>query len=181
MNPKLQIVARAIEKGTSQKLRRAGADKTISVNELGGTRMAYLMLRPHVVSFLDAITRFDDEVLDLGEVTVQAGSALADSTPQGRTATREDRSHHHRYAQGPGKTSVQPRTERGSESRALQCTCPRKGRSDPQTDTDGGEYPVGQRSVCRRRTQEGYVTQSFASLIPIVQDTHPATRTYSPS
>jgi len=45
-----------------------------------GTRMAYLMLRPHVVSFLDAITRFDDEVLDLGEVTVQAGSALADST-----------------------------------------------------------------------------------------------------
>lgn len=80
MNPKLQIVARAIEKGTSQKLRRAGADKTISVNELGGTRMAYLMLRPHVVSFLDAITRFDDEVLDLGEVTVQAGSALADST-----------------------------------------------------------------------------------------------------
>ena len=80
MNPKLQIVARAIEKGTSRKLKRAGADKTISVNELGGTRMAYLMLRPHVVSFLDAITRFDDEVLDLGEVTVQAGSALAEST-----------------------------------------------------------------------------------------------------
>ena len=80
MNPNLQIVARAIEKGTAGKLKRAGADKTISVNELGGMRMAYLMLRPHVVSFLDAITRFDDEVLDLGEVTVQAGSALADST-----------------------------------------------------------------------------------------------------
>ncbi|MBN2859309.1 MAG: TrkA C-terminal domain-containing protein [Sphaerochaetaceae bacterium] len=42
--------------------------------------MAHLMLRPHIVSFLDAITRFDDEVLDLGEVTVEAGSALADST-----------------------------------------------------------------------------------------------------
>ncbi len=79
MNPKLQIVSRAIEKGAAEKLKRAGADKTISPNELGGARMAYLMLRPDVVSFLDIVTRFDDEVLDLGEVVVEPASQLADS------------------------------------------------------------------------------------------------------
>ncbi len=79
MNPKLHIVSRAIEKGAAEKLKRAGADKTISPNELGGARMAYMMLRPHVVSFLDIVTRFDDEVLDLGEVTVEAGSQLAET------------------------------------------------------------------------------------------------------
>lgn len=78
MNPKLQIVARAIEKGSSEKLRRAGADKTISPNELGGARMAYMMLKPHVVSFLDIVTRFDDEVLDLGEVILDEQAEITD-------------------------------------------------------------------------------------------------------
>ncbi len=79
MNAKLSIVSRAIEKGASDKLKRAGADKTISPNEIGGARMAYMMLRPDVVSFLDIVTRFDDEVLDLGEVVVESGSLLADT------------------------------------------------------------------------------------------------------
>ncbi|MDY0288664.1 MAG: potassium channel protein [Sphaerochaeta sp.] len=78
LNPKLYIVSRSIEKGSAQKLKRAGADKTISPNEIGGIRMAYLMLKPHVVSFLDIVTRFDDELLELGEVTVEVGSEIAD-------------------------------------------------------------------------------------------------------
>ncbi len=78
LNPKLYIVARSIEKGSAQKLKRAGADKTISPNEIGGIRMAYLMLKPHVVSFLDIVTRFDDELLELGEVTVQSDSEISD-------------------------------------------------------------------------------------------------------
>ncbi|MBI9094129.1 MAG: NAD-binding protein [Sphaerochaeta sp.] len=61
LNPKLYIVARSIEKGSAEKLKRAGADKTISPNEIGGIRMAYLMLKPHVMSFLDIVNRFDDE------------------------------------------------------------------------------------------------------------------------
>ena len=71
LNSELYIVARSIEKGSAKKLKRAGADKTISPNEIGGIRMAYLMLKPHVVSFLDIVTRFDDELLELGEVTVE--------------------------------------------------------------------------------------------------------------
>ncbi|HKL59213.1 MAG TPA: NAD-binding protein [Sphaerochaeta sp.] len=77
LNPNLYIVAQSIEKGSAQKLKRAGADKTLSPNEIGGIRMAYLMLKPHVVSFLDIVTRFDDELLELGEVAVEAGSELS--------------------------------------------------------------------------------------------------------
>ena len=76
LNPKLHIVSRSIEKGSAEKLKRAGANKTISPNELGGARMAYLMLKPHVVSFLDIVTRFDDEVLDLGEVSIQENAEI---------------------------------------------------------------------------------------------------------
>jgi len=77
LNPKLYIVARSIEKGSAEKLKRAGADKTISPNEIGGIRMAYLMLKPHVMSFLDIVNRFDDELLELGEVTVESESELS--------------------------------------------------------------------------------------------------------
>ncbi len=78
LNPDLHIVSRAVEKGAAGKLKRAGADKTISPNELGGARMAYMMLRPNVVTFLDTITRFDDEALNLEEVVIEAGSQIGD-------------------------------------------------------------------------------------------------------
>lgn len=77
LNAKLHIVSRAIEKGSAEKLRRAGADKTISPNELGGMRMAYMMMKPHVVSFLDIVTRFDEEALDLEELLISESSEIA--------------------------------------------------------------------------------------------------------
>lgn len=77
MNRSLQIVARAIETTSSKKLKKAGADSTINPNELGGNRMAVLMLRPQIISFLDAITRIDEDTLDLGEIVVAGTSPLA--------------------------------------------------------------------------------------------------------
>lgn len=77
VNPKLYIVSRSVEKGADRKLKRAGADKTIAPNEIGGVRMAYLMLKPNVVSFLDIVTRFDDELLELGQVSVENDSDIA--------------------------------------------------------------------------------------------------------
>lgn len=77
MNKNMQIVARAIEGSASQKLRKAGADSTINPNELGGNRMAVLMLRPQIISFLDAITRIGEDTLDLGEIEVTKESPLA--------------------------------------------------------------------------------------------------------
>lgn len=76
MNPGLYIVSRAIEKKSHEKLRRAGADNTISPNEIGGARMASLLLRPAVVSFLDIITRAGEVVFDLEEVPIHKGSQI---------------------------------------------------------------------------------------------------------
>lgn len=80
MNKDLYIVSRAINKGTDGKLKKAGANNTISPNEIGGTRMASLMLRPNVISFLDIITHAGDVVLDLEDVVVYKHSSLINKT-----------------------------------------------------------------------------------------------------
>ncbi len=78
MNEKLYIVSRAIEGSTREKLKKAGANNTISPNEIGGTRMAAVMLRPTVISFLDIITRAGDVILDLEDVVIGKNSELAE-------------------------------------------------------------------------------------------------------
>ena len=80
MNPNLYIVSRSIEENAHSKLLKAGADKTISPNELGGNRMAYLLLKPAVVSFLDIITVADDVTLELEEVMLCEDSELLGET-----------------------------------------------------------------------------------------------------
>lgn len=57
-------------------MKKAGANNTISPNEIGGTRMASLMLRPNIISFLDIITRAGDVILDLEEVIIYEHSSL---------------------------------------------------------------------------------------------------------
>lgn len=76
MNENLYIVSRAIDKNASGKLKKAGADNTISPNEIGGSRMASLMIRPNVMSFLDVVTRAGDVILDLEEVKIYPHSDL---------------------------------------------------------------------------------------------------------
>ena len=80
MNPDLYIVARAYDRHAHGKLRKAGADNTVSPNELGGTRMAALVLRPAVVSFIDVITRVGDVGMDLEEVNIRPGSEMVGRT-----------------------------------------------------------------------------------------------------
>lgn len=76
MNPDLYIISRAIHKTCPEKLKKVGADKTLSAVEIGGRRMAALMTKPNIISFLDVITRVGDLELDLEEVTIEAGSSL---------------------------------------------------------------------------------------------------------
>jgi len=76
LNKNLYIISRAIEDHASEKLMRAGANRTISPNEIGGRRMAAIMLRPTVISFLDMITHVGDVVLDLEDVVIFGGSEL---------------------------------------------------------------------------------------------------------
>lgn len=78
LQPKLTIVARAFDEHTTTKLHRAGADHVVSPNITGGIRMASVLLRPQVVSFLDVVTLAEDISLRLEEVTVPETSALVD-------------------------------------------------------------------------------------------------------
>jgi len=80
MNPRIHIVARAIEKNSHSKLLKAGANSTISPNELGGVRMASMLLKPAVVSFLDILTHVGDMTLDLEEVELSDKSGLVGKT-----------------------------------------------------------------------------------------------------
>ncbi len=77
LNHSLFIVSRAIEPHAHEKLCMAGADRTVSPNQIGGRRMAAMMLRPTIFSFLDTVTSAGREELSLEEVTLQDGSPLA--------------------------------------------------------------------------------------------------------
>jgi voltage-gated potassium channel len=55
LNPALRIVSRVIAEESRHKFLKAGADVVVSSNLIGGLRMASEMLRPQVVSFLDAM------------------------------------------------------------------------------------------------------------------------------
>jgi len=81
LSPELTIVARAEDEETLEKLRRAGADHPISPNITGGVRMASMLLRPSVVSFLDvATTGVGDITLRLEESEIPAGSPISGMT-----------------------------------------------------------------------------------------------------
>ena len=75
-NEQIYIVARAVERTAHTKLIRAGANKTISPNEIGGQRIAAAVARPSITSFLDVITREGNVLLDLEEVVVGGRSTV---------------------------------------------------------------------------------------------------------
>ncbi|NLY08720.1 MAG: potassium channel protein [Tissierellia bacterium] len=76
LNPDLYIISKAIDKTAPKKLIKAGADNTLSTTEIGGKRMAALMLRPNIISFLDVITHVGDMELDLENVFINENSTL---------------------------------------------------------------------------------------------------------
>jgi len=89
-NPDLTIVARAADEATVAKLFRAGASKVISSAEIGGRRMASVLLRPKVVNFLDIIMSDQKMVLRLEEVDITddsplVGKSIRDLHIRGRT------------------------------------------------------------------------------------------------
>jgi len=80
LNPRLRIVAKAIELRADAKLRRAGADAVVSPNMIGGLRMASEMIRPHVVNFLDLMLKEKSKTLRVDEIAVTPDSPWAGKT-----------------------------------------------------------------------------------------------------
>jgi voltage-gated potassium channel len=68
LNPSVKVVARCDDAKNAEKIEKAGADSVVSPNFIGGLRMASVMIRPTVVSFLDYMLRDKDKNLRIEEM-----------------------------------------------------------------------------------------------------------------
>ena len=76
LNKDIYIVSRAIEPHAHEKLTMAGANRTVSPNAIGGRRMATMMTKPSIFSFLDVVTYAGEDILNLEEVAIEKNSDL---------------------------------------------------------------------------------------------------------
>ena len=91
LRPDLFIVARAREDSSIEKLARAGADRVVNPQEIGGARMAAFLLHPHVTEFLDVVMRDRSIELRLEEVEVRGRVALRRAEPPAGQGPRSHR------------------------------------------------------------------------------------------
>jgi voltage-gated potassium channel len=80
LNPNIFVVARAIEEGTESKLLKAGADRVVKPYEIGGTRMAEILLRPGVMDFIDVVAGNKKIGIQIEEITVKKDSFMHKKT-----------------------------------------------------------------------------------------------------
>jgi len=90
LRPDLFIVARVRVDESVEKLHRAGADRVVNPQSIGGSRMAAFVLQPHVTEFLDVVMHEHDIEFRLEEVTVApdapvVGRTLRESQIRDRT------------------------------------------------------------------------------------------------
>lgn len=89
MRSDLQIIARARNSSSEAKLLRAGADRVVNPQQLGGDRMASFVTQPHVVDFIDVVMHDGTLKFRLEEQSVSPNSPLAGATI--RTSQIRDR------------------------------------------------------------------------------------------
>ena len=80
LNPRLQIIARAIMNDTKETLKAAGADEVISPYDSGARLMAHAVLRPTVLKFLEMAFADENTDIQVEEIEIQNGSQLSDKT-----------------------------------------------------------------------------------------------------
>jgi voltage-gated potassium channel len=80
MYPSLFITARASDAAAEAKLKRIGANRIVSPNNIGARRMAMLALRPTVVDFLDTISSRHGPELQMENVAIGDNSTLEGKT-----------------------------------------------------------------------------------------------------
>ncbi len=78
--PELTIIARSRTDDATLLLERAGADRVVNPQRIGGDRIAAFALQPHVVDFLEVAMRDSEVEFRLEELTVRDGSGLAGLT-----------------------------------------------------------------------------------------------------
>ena len=80
MNPTIKIISIINDSRNTSKLLYAGADNVISPYEIVGTRIAAMLLRPSIVSFLDVINRTGGKMLRIDAVPVPPDSPMVGLT-----------------------------------------------------------------------------------------------------
>lgn len=89
LNSNLIIVSKAIDESSIGKIKKAGANRIISPNQLGGLKLASMLIRPNVVDFLDIMlqgletTRFEEAIL--GEDSKLVGMMLKETKIREKT------------------------------------------------------------------------------------------------
>ena len=80
LNMDLIIVARATQESAIPKLQRAGANRVVSPYDLGGRRMASIVLRPSVMDFLDVMMHPGEMEMRVEQITIPSHSCLEGKT-----------------------------------------------------------------------------------------------------
>lgn len=76
MNKGIKIITRCVNEAVDSKFRKAGADRVVFADKIGGLRMVSEMIRPNVVTFLDKMLR-DPGGTRFEEIEIEEGSSLA--------------------------------------------------------------------------------------------------------
>ena len=80
LNATARIVTKVIAVDAAPKMIRAGANATVSPNQIGGRRLASEIVRPTVVEFIDQMLHDKEDVLRLEEVLIPDGSWFVGKT-----------------------------------------------------------------------------------------------------
>ena len=76
LNPDIFVVARIDAEESEAKLKRAGADRTMSPYGIGGRRLAMMTLKPLVVDFIDTTMDRQGHEFTLEDVNIMKGSSM---------------------------------------------------------------------------------------------------------
>jgi voltage-gated potassium channel len=76
LNPDVFVVARATVHETISKLEKAGADRVVSPQIIGGRRMAAMALKPSIADFLDTLMHTEEVEMKLAEIEIKPGSRI---------------------------------------------------------------------------------------------------------
>jgi voltage-gated potassium channel len=80
LNPELFVIARSRTDDAEPKFVRAGADRVVNPQRIGGNRIAAFADSPDVVDFLDIVMHEGDHEFRLADIEVHEGSSLVGAT-----------------------------------------------------------------------------------------------------
>lgn len=104
MNPGLFIVSRASLATSQKKLQLAGANKVIMPDKIGGDHMAYLVVMPDLITFMDKLSTEGEHTTNLEEVAIENfADQMEYNIFKGPLFEKKDRLHHNRLYNSGGR------------------------------------------------------------------------------